>query len=163
LADNDFDLEAAMTYECEFKDQPAQPVLSIRTHAAVQDLPKVFGQAYGAIMQYLGELGEQPSGMPFAAYYNMDMQNLDLEIGFPVARQLPGRGEVQAGALPGGKWATVLHVGPYDQVGPAYDALSEAVKAEGFEATGVAYESFFDGPETPPEKTRTLVMFPLKA
>lgn len=56
-----------MTYECEIKDQPAQPTISRRTHAAVGDLPQVLGQTFGAIMQYLGEAGEQPVGAPFVA------------------------------------------------------------------------------------------------
>lgn len=151
-----------MNYKCELKQQPAQPALTIRTRAAVQDLPAVFGKAYGAIMQYLGELHEQPAGMPFAAYYNMDMQNLDIEIGFPVARKLAGKGEVQASEFPGGKLASVLHIGPYDQVGPAYDALMQWIKAQGYEATGVAYELYYSGPETPPQEIKTEIVFPLK-
>jgi hypothetical protein len=84
-----------MSYHSEVKEQPTQKTLSIRTRAAVQDLPQVFGAGYGKIGQYLGELGEQPSGPPFAAYYNMDMDNLDVELGFPVARQLPGQDEIK--------------------------------------------------------------------
>ena len=74
-----------MSYKCELNEQATQPALSIRTRTPVQDIPQVLGKAYGAIAQYLGELGEQPVGPPFAAYYNMDMQNLDIEIGFPAA------------------------------------------------------------------------------
>jgi effector-binding domain-containing protein len=104
--------ENKMPYNCELKQQPAQPTLKVRTRAAVQDLPQLFGKSYGAIMQYLGELGEQPAGMPFAAYHNMDMQNLDIKIGFPVARKIPGKGEIRASEFPGGKFASVLHIGP---------------------------------------------------
>jgi effector-binding domain-containing protein len=150
-----------MAYNCQLKEQPAQPALSVRTRAAVQDLPALFGKTYGAILGYLGELGEQPAGMPFAAYYNMDMQNLDIEIGFPVASKLAGRGEIQASEFPGGKLASLMHVGPYDQVGPAYEALAQWVKERGFEATGVAYELYYSGPETPPEEIRTEIVFPL--
>ena len=150
-----------MTYQCEIKDQAAQPTLSIRTHAAVEQLPQVFGQAYGAIMQYLGELGEQPVGMPFAAYYNMDMQNLDIEIGFPVSRPLPDRGELKGGALPSGKIATTLHIGPYDSIAPAYEALTQFVQASGYTPTGVAYEIYFSDPSTPPEQIQTQIVFPL--
>jgi len=152
-----------MSYQCELKQQPAQPALSVRTHAAVQDLPTLFGKIYGGIMQYLGELGEQPTGMPFAAYYNMDMQNLDVEIGFPVARKLAGKGEIQASEFPGGKLASVMHVGPYDQVGPAYEALTQWIKDHGYQATGVAYELYYSGPETPPQEIRTEIVFPLKS
>jgi len=46
----------------------------------------------------LNELGEKPLEAAFAAYYNMDMENLDVEMGFPVAKPLAGRGEIKAGA-----------------------------------------------------------------
>ena len=152
-----------MEYQCELKEQAAQPALSVRTHAAVQDLPALFGKAYGAIMQYLAELSEQPAGMPFAAYYDMNMQNMDVEIGFPVARPLAGKGEIQASEFPGGKLASVMHIGPYDQMRPAYDALTQWVKAQGYEATGIAYELYYSEPKTPPMEIRTEIMFPLKS
>ena len=78
-----------MSCQCEVKEQSAQKTLSIRTRAAVQDLPQMFEEGYGKIVQYLGELGEEPIGPPFAAYYNMDMKALDVEAGFPVAKILP--------------------------------------------------------------------------
>jgi effector-binding domain-containing protein len=151
-----------MAYNVEVTQQTAQPAVVIRTHVAAQDLPRVFGEAYGALMQYLSEVGEQPVGMPFAAYHNMDMQNLDLEIGFPVSKPLAGKGAIQAGQLPGGAWAKVLHVGPYDQCGPAYDALSAWIKAHGYEPIGVAYEAYCSEPDTPPQEVQTWIMFPLK-
>ena len=152
-----------MAYNCELKQLPAQPALTVRTRAAVQDLPQLFGKTYGAIMQYLVELGEQPAGMPFAAYHNLDMQNLDVEIGFPVARKIAGKGEIRASEFPGGRLASVLHVGPYDQCAPAYDALTQWIKDHGYAATGVAYEIYFSPPETPPQEIRTEIVFPLKA
>jgi effector-binding domain-containing protein len=110
----------------------------------------------------LAELGEQPAGMPYAAYYNMDMQNLDLEIGFPVARKIAGKGDVQPSEFPGGKLASTVHIGPYDQVGPGYDALMKWIVAQGYEATNVAYEIYYSGPETPPQEIKTEIVFPLK-
>jgi effector-binding domain-containing protein len=152
-----------MPYNCELKEQPAQPTLSVRTRLAVQDLTSLFGRVYGGIFQYLGGLGEQPAGPPFAIYYNMDMQDLDVEIGVPVARPLPGQGELMPGEFPAGKMATCLHVGPYDQCTSAYAALTEWIKANGYEAAGVAYEFYLNGPpETPPEELQTIIAFPLK-
>jgi effector-binding domain-containing protein len=152
-----------MEYQCELVDHPAQPALTVRTRSSVQDLPQLLGKTFGAIMQYLGELREQPAGGPFTAYYNMDMQNMDVEIGFPVARKLAGRGEIQPGEIPGGKAATLMHVGPYDQMQPAYDALAKWIAAQGYEAAGAAYEFYYSPPETPPAETRTLILFPVKA
>ncbi len=151
-----------MSHNCELKEQSAQPALTVRTHATVQDLPQLFGKTYGEIMQYLGELGEQPAGMPFAAYYNMDMQNLDVEIGFPVMRKLAGKGDIRAGEFPGGKVASVMHVGPYDQCSAAYDALAQWIRDHGYEATGIAYEVYLSEPDVPPQEIQTLIFYPLK-
>jgi effector-binding domain-containing protein len=153
-----------MSYHCEVKEQPVQKTLSIRTRAAVQDLPQVFGEGYRKIAQYLGELDEQPIGPPFAAYYNMDMDNLDVELGFPMARTLPGRSEIKAGEIPGGRMATCLYTGPYSEIEPAYNALAEWMKDNGYEATGVSYELYLNDPtETPSAELQTQIIFPLKS
>ena len=153
-----------MACECQLIERPAQQVLSVRFRAAVQDLSGHFERIYGAIGQYLGELGEQPAGHPFAAYYNMDMQDLDVEAGFPVGRPLPGKGDIQAAEMPGGKAATCLHVGPYDAVGPAYEALAQFIKDNGREASGVAYEMYLNDPrQQPPQEPMTQIVMPLKA
>jgi hypothetical protein len=54
-----------MTNKFEVKDIPARITLAVRTRSPVQNLPQVLGESYGAIMAYLGELGENPIGMPF--------------------------------------------------------------------------------------------------
>jgi effector-binding domain-containing protein len=152
-----------VTYQCELLDRQAQSSLTIRTRASVQALPQVLGPAWGAIMEHAGRIGAQPSGPPFVAYHNMDMQDLDLEIGFPFDGRLKGEGQVLAGEIPGGKAAACLHVGPYDQVGGAYEALQKWMETKGYTASGVAYEFYLNDPRNTPEsELRTQVVFPLK-
>jgi effector-binding domain-containing protein len=152
-----------MDYQCELLERPSQPTLSVRFRAPVQELSQHFGRIYGGIMQYLGELGEHPTGAPFAAYYNMDMQDLDVEAGFPVSKSLPARDDIQPGQLPGGKAATCLYVGPYDQVGPAWEALSQWITEHGHEAAGPAYEMYLNDPnQQPPQEPITQLVLPLK-
>ena len=54
-----------MSYECEIREQPAQPVLSIRTRSSAENLPKVLGESYLAVADYLRELKEKAVGPPF--------------------------------------------------------------------------------------------------
>lgn len=154
-----------MSYHCEFKNQPAQPTLMIRTRTPLQNLQQVIGESFGAIAHYLGELGEQPASAPYVAYYNMDMQDLDVEMGFPLTKKLEGRGEIQAGEFPGGKLATCVYTGPYGTgMSEAYTALTQFARANHFEPTGVAYEIYLNSPmDTTPEELRTQIVFPLKA
>ena len=152
-----------MEYSCEMKEQVSQPTLTIRTRTAVQDLPQVMGESYGAIAQYLAGLGEQPVGPPFAAYYNTDMQDMDVEIGFAVAKRLAGSEDIQAAEMPTGKMASCIFTGPYVEMAPAYEALATWVEKNGYEPTGIAYEFYLNDPgEVPPEELMTQIVFPLK-
>jgi len=152
-----------MTYHCELVNQPAQPTLSIRTTTSIKELPQELGRAYGAIGQYMAEIGEQPSGAPYAAYFTFDIESMDIEIGFPVANSLPGKGEIQSGEIPAGKIAQCLYTGPYNKIEPAYNALTAYVEQQGYEATGVAYEFYLNDPgEVAPEELLTQIVFRLK-
>ena len=153
-----------MTYQCELIERPAQPVLSIHARTAAQNLTQVLGQSYGAIAQYLGLLGTQPAGAPFVAYYNMDMQDLDVEVGFPAPGKLPGKDTIQASEIPGGKAISCLYVGPYEKCGAAYEAMNQWIQTHHYEATGVAYEFYLNDPSTTaPEALQTQIVMPLKA
>ncbi len=52
-------------------------------------------------------------------------------------------------------------MGGYDTVGPAYEALSDFVKEQGYEDTGIAYEYYLNDPNegVVPE---TEIRYPLK-
>lgn len=152
-----------MISNCELKDQQPLHTLSIRTTVPMQDLPQTIGQAYGAIMQYLAQLGENPGGEPFVAYYNLDMQNLDVEMGFPVTKALAGSGPIQAGRLPECKVAVCVFTGPYQEMAPAYDELTAFIQAQGYEPSGMTYEYYLNSPdEVPTSELQTRIVFPLK-
>jgi effector-binding domain-containing protein len=153
-----------MTYECESRQQLAQPVLYIRTHTSVQDLPQTIGQAYGRILQYLAQINQQPTSEPYVAYYNMDMANLDVEMGFAVNGPLVGEGDIQAGCLNEGLVATCLYTGPYAEMAPAYEELTQWISAHGYEPTGAVYEFYMNEPgKVPLEQLQTRIVFPLKS
>lgn len=152
-----------MSYEIRLLELPDQPTLVMRSILPVGKLPEFFGKAYGGIMAYLSELGEYPSGMPFAAYYGLDMNALDIEAGFPVARELEGKGEIKPGVIPAGKYISTIHIGAYDAVQPAYDALVQWAKENGYETTGISYEYFLNDPSTDPSiEPETEIRYPLK-
>jgi len=151
-----------MAYECSVEDRPAQYTVSTLARTPVDKLPEILDAAFGAVYGYLMELGEKPAGPPFVAYYNMDMQDLNLEIGFPVAKSLPAQGELRSGQIAGGRAATVLHVGPYDKLHLAYDALMKWVAEQGVEPAGPAYEFYLNDPDSvAPEELQTQIVFPL--
>ncbi|CCU85087.1 hypothetical protein PHOSAC3_150087 [Mesotoga infera] len=42
----------------------------------------------------------------------MDMENLEVEIGFPISADLPGRGDTIRGSIPGGLYVCSAYTGP---------------------------------------------------
>lgn len=156
-------VEKAMMSQCTVKEHAAQPALCVHTRISVQQMSQALGQAYGEIERYLGELGQNPVGPPFVSYYNIDMNDLEIDIGFPVAGKIPDRGEIQSRELPAGPFATYLYKGPYEGIGDGYETLTHWMEEEGYEATGVSYEYYLNDPETtPPQELLTEIRFPLK-
>jgi len=152
-----------MGYRCELVEQQARPTLVVRTRAAVGRLPQVLGPAWGQVMASAGKAGAIPSDAPFVAYHNMEMQDLDLEIGFTFARPLEGEGDVRAGEIPAGKTVQCLHVGPYDQVGAAHEALEAWIAEHGLQHAGPAYEFYLNDPqEVQPDQLQTRVVLPVR-
>ncbi len=151
-----------MNHNCELFEQSSQPILVIHTQCAVENLPVILGDAYGSIMRYLSEINEVPGGAPFVTYFNMDMQKLDIEIGFPVQRPLPARDQIISKVMPAGNYASVIHKGPYPEMGKAYEALNRFLAEKGIQPSGVVYEFYLNDPmEVAPEGLMTKIVFPI--
>lgn len=152
-----------MTFKCEIIEREAQNTLSVRTTSSAQNLPEVLGKHYKAIGDYLHQLNEEMSEAPFVAYYNLDMDNLDIEIGIPVSKKIPNKDEIKSNEISAGKYGSCLYTGPYNEMRPAYDALHKFIIEKEYEPTGIAYEMYLNDPaKVPPEQLQTQILFPLK-
>ena len=113
--------------------------------------------AFGEVMAAIGDV--PIVGPPFCRI-DMDGDDFLLEAGFPVERPIPASGRVEPSTLPGGPAATVVHVGPYDTVPPAYAAIGEWLAHHGFRSAGAPWEAYLDGPEV--AEPRTVVCWPCR-
>ena len=88
---------------------------------------------------------------------------LDVQVGFPVPREIAGKDDIQAAETPGGKVATCLYTGPYSEIKTAYTALTQWIKDNGYDATGVACETYLNDPDqTLPQELQTQISFLLQ-
>jgi effector-binding domain-containing protein len=84
------------------------------------------------------------------------VEEFDVHVGVPTT----GEGTV----LPGGPWATTLHVGPYPQLPLAYTALLEHVREHGHHPVGPVTETYLTDPSTAePDELVTRVAVALSA
>jgi DNA-binding transcriptional MerR regulator len=95
----------------------------------------------GALCRAALESGAVSGREPLVAVYPLDLtEELDVTVGVP--------GSDGETVLPGGPWATTLHVGPYAQLPLAYTALLEHVRGYGHRAIGPVTETYLTDPST---------------
>jgi effector-binding domain-containing protein len=101
-------------------ERAEQPYVAIMANVAMREigptaqtlLPEVFG--------WLAARGTAPAGAPFFKYNVIDMaRQLEIEFGVPTADAVNGDARVHHGRLPAGRYAWLVHRGPYDEL---YDA-----------------------------------------
>lgn len=150
------------TLDIEIRKQHYQQVLSIRTRTDASHLPELIGESYRRIGAYLSELDVEPEGPPFVAYYNQNMEDLDVEIGFPVDDVIPGDQDMCPGEMEEGNMVSCVYVGPYEGLKEVYGEMHRYIEEKGLKAKGPAYETYFNSPgEVKPEELMTRIDLPV--
>ena len=151
-----------MNQSCELVTREMAHSVIIRTRCSVEQLPKLLGTAYQRIGAHLASKQVAPGGPPYVGYHNEDMQDLDLEIGFPVLEAVESQGEFEAGMIPGGQYATTLHIGSYAGIESSYKRLTDWIESQSLQPTGSCYEIYLSDPaDTAEDALQTLILFPL--
>lgn len=153
-----------MAQEFGTTELEAQPVVGIRTTARMEELGKVMGPLFGEVFRHIQQHGQAPAGMPLAIYHSMDAGAVDLECAIPVRSPVAGAGRIASGQLPACTAATVTHVGPYQELGKTWEALTAWLASEGFEPAGAPWEVYVTDPGAEPDqsKWRTDLFFPVR-
>lgn len=120
----------AMSNEPRIEARTEQPYAGIRATTAPDGIPAVVDRGFPELFGYLAERGIAPLAAPFIRYHSSG-EELDLELGVPVAAPVEAAGRIAPGTLPAGRWATLLHVGPFSGLGASWDVLDDWVDAQG--------------------------------
>jgi effector-binding domain-containing protein len=155
--------EVAVSYEIEVKHVDPRPFAAVRFRATVAEMPQHIGEAFGAVMAYLQRIGAPPDGPAVARYDIVAEGDFEVAAGFYVPSPIEGDGHVVPVELPAGDVARTTHIGPYEGLPQAYEAIEAWMKQNDRESAGsTMWEEYLTGPETPPEQTRTEIYWPLK-
>ncbi len=81
-------------------------------------VPIPFGKylqpAWNEVYKWMMHRDIKPSGPAIIRYLTTDMsKELEIDVGFTVARAAKGNGRILADFLPAGRYATLLYTGPY--------------------------------------------------
>jgi effector-binding domain-containing protein len=121
------------TREPKVEEREPQPYVAIPLRV---EMAGGFGDAiesgFAELFGWLNEQGVEPAGAPFIRYLVIDMDGgLEIELAVPVAPNVTSDGRVRVDVLPGGRYATLLHVGPYDELVASNAALQDWAEEQG--------------------------------
>ena len=134
------------------------------------NLAELFDTHLPNIADQIANLGGTPAGPPYGRYHQFGPDQVDVEIGIPVAAPVANlrplaeceAGEMGSSELPGGEAAVLVHRGSYDTLSGAYDGLHDWIHAqgrdEGSRAVGVVRRRPVRGRD--PSQLRTEVVWP---
>lgn len=131
---------ARATEDVEEKTLPPQLIAGMRMRGRYSDCGKGFGTLCRTF-------GRHACGSPMMLIYDEEYreEDADFEVCIPIRRGKPAAG-IDVRELPGGPCATLLHKGPYDQVGPTYGRLFKHLRAQGHTPASPCREIYIKGP-----------------
>jgi len=138
-------------------------VATVRSIVAPEDVPDFMSDALGLVAGALREAGIEQAGPPFARYFSMSAEGLDVAAGFPVAEPFLGDRIVLADELPAGPAAVATHVGSYAGLEAAWAAVRARIRELGRTPGDDPWEVFFIGPGSGVDEAewRTELVWPL--
>jgi effector-binding domain-containing protein len=125
-----------------------------------RELPTLLRDAFEATMQQIAVSGGQVAGPPFARYLAFG-ERIEAEVGFPCTGSLISTDLVREASLPGGRAVLMTHVGPYEEIGEAWNRVSRWLKEQGLEQASAPWESYLTGPDDPGPPV-TQIVFPIR-
>ncbi len=143
--------------------QPCMHTLSIRRNINfMEEFSELAGYSFSKIIAYLNSLNELPGGEPFVCFHNMDLENLDVEIGFPAASPLNGKEDITVGEIKSQKTVSAIDLGPYEKQDPTLEELFSWIQSSGCEMKGEIYYHYLNDTERPENELLTKMVIPLK-
>ena len=109
-----------------------QPYVAVKSVVSMKEIGAVAGKFLGEIFGWVAGHELAPAGAPFFKYNVVDMERgLEIEFGIPTASPAKGDDRALAGVLPAGRYASLVHRGPYEQLIDANAALQDWIKEQG--------------------------------
>ena len=144
-------------YEVRLQHFESIPVAVVRRQACADELSRLVPQCCGLVWNALR--AQQVRGGRHVAIY---WEGIRVEIGAEVNAPFAEQGELVRSATPGGTIASVTHLGPYDRLGAAHQAVQDWCKARNHRLAGPKWEIYDHWQsewDTDPSRIRTDVFY----
>jgi len=129
-------------------DLPTRRTAVVRLDVSASEMPTAIGEAFRLTAEAIMGSAATFAGEPFARYLSMG-ERIVAEVGFPFEGALRPAGRVRESSLPGGPTVMTTHIGPYDELGQAWERCSLWAHEHGLELTAPGWECYLTDPNEP--------------
>jgi effector-binding domain-containing protein len=134
---------------------------AVRRRVAAGSVGSAWGPALDLVWAFLrSQPGLRTDGHNVFLYHHPAERGapMDADFGVEVVRQFEPSGEVRPVHTPAGEVAVAVHIGGYDRLHEAHDAIHAWTRANGRAFAGQSWEIYGD-PSPDPAKTETTVAY----
>jgi effector-binding domain-containing protein len=125
------------------------PIAVVRLRTTFAMWASQWGTALGAVYQVVKAGKVEQQGQNVMVYRPLGGDRVDVECGVQIAKGVKDIGEVVCSETPSGTAATVVHMGPYDQLGESHKAVEAWCHRHGHRLAGVCWEVYGDWEDDP--------------
>ena len=145
--------------------------INVKTFNTIDVISTKYIGRYDECGPYFGKLHKHAKGnakgIPFNLYYDLEFkEDASIEVCLPVKKKMDGTNEILCKNLPEVKGISVVHIGPYDTIGEAYQSLIDYALKNNHELELPMRETYLKGPGIlfmgNPNKYETEVFIPFK-
>lgn len=131
-----------MAYEILTANLPASEAVAVRTTIPLAQIPEFLNLAFLELSEAVRNSGAIVVGPPFVRYYSVTPEAVDIEAVMTCDKEVPVTGRVKAIHLDAAQAAIVRHVGRYDKMKPAYEAITQWMANNGKRPTEAPREVY---------------------
>lgn len=153
-----------MPYDVKVEEKQDCQVAALRVHTSLATIADAVQDGFATLMGAIQSKGSSPTAPPFIIYHDVIDEETegDIEMCIPVSGQIESAGDVESKVVSGGPVAALVHKGAYDELGPAYHALSTWITEHGHQFAGPPRETYLNDPtEVSVDELLTEVVWPI--
>ena len=153
------------TYEVTAKQIPSQQVAAVWMHTSMATIGDDIALGFARLTSAIEISGAKLAGPLFLVFHGRidDETGGDIELCGPVLAPFNRCADVYGAKIPGGRMASTVHRGSYDDVGPAYAAILAWMDDHGLRPAGPPREYYLNDAETTKqEDLLTEITFPVR-
>ena len=154
-------------HEIEVVEEAPKLVAGMRRHGQYREIAKMLP----ALFEYVMSRGARIAGPPMFLWHERSVAEAieadeagraDIEVCVPIVSRIPETAEIKCYELPGGTMAKMVHKGPYESSGPAYEKLFAWIEENGKRLSGPVREDYLNDPRTvEPQEILTVIYAPI--